>query len=884
MTSRVFVQPMRLLAIAVVLALLSYPLAATAAVTTGSISGTVHRPGGTPAAGVVVDLHQQGTSDEVYYVGSVTTAANGSYRFPSLPPGSYRVGFNPPEDGPNSDLAVEYFENRRTLDDADRISVSGGEGTTIDADLEVGGRVTGTVTKPDGEPLAGALIFSFPGDYGSPANVAVAQPDGTYTLKGLSVGPQRLKFFGPMEVPSPFDESAGDYYPEYWQDKTSRAASNPVDIVAGQTSTGKDAQLRLRGTPVTNLTPPTITGTPEVGETLQGHTGTWSPDGNYMTYRWYVDGVATTNQGDTFNPELSDVGKSITFKVSIWGTEVSATSAAFGPVTSGGPLHNTAKPRLRHAERVGDDPSITPGEWTAYPVERTHQVLADGVAIPGATTSDFDITPDLVGKRLSVRETATVPGRASTSITSDETAPIELGLISLSEAPRIYDAPIVGIPITSTNGRWSLTGYKQVEEFTYQWRSDNAEIAGADQATFTPTAAEAGKTLTVEVTAKREGYASKSSTSQPTDAVAEFGALRADPGHFEIHGTPVVGRELCTTIGDGWAPSDVDLTDQWRADGVPIAGASGRCFTITSAQSGKTLTAERTASFVGYASGSAVSNNSLTVSSSTPFGAPVGLHATNKTMSTIDLGWTKVDGAAKYRIYYGIGTGTRTKVEVGNVTTATLKGLKPGTEYSIDIAALKSSGTRSDYSPRIKVQTTQLAEPTGLEVTGQTPSSLTLAWTKVPGVPKYRIYHGIGTGTRTKTEVGDVSTKTITGLKPGTTYSIDIASLLADGTRSDYSPRISATTTAFLPPTDLASAGVTSSSISVTWTKSPGAVKYRLYYGIGSGSRTKIEVGDVSGLTIKKLKSKTTYTIDVSAFTSSGAQSAYSPRISVKTG
>ena len=76
----------------------------------------------------------------------------------------------------------------------------------------------------------------------------------------------------------------------------------------------------------------------------------------------------------------------------------------------------------------------------------------------------------------------------------------------------------------------------------------------------------------------------------------------------------------------------------------------------------------------------------------------------------------------------------------------------------------------------------------------RTSSSLTLAWTKVPGVPKYRIYHGIGSGTRTKTEVGDVDTVTIKGLQSGKTYSIDIASLLNDGTRSSYSPRITATT------------------------------------------------------------------------------------------
>jgi len=150
-------------------------------------------------------------------------------------------------------------------------------------------------------------------------------------------------------------------------------------------------------------------------------------------------------------------------------------------------------------------------------------------------------------------------------------------------------------------------------------------------------------------------------------------------------------------------------------------------------------------------------------------------------------------------------------------------------------------------------------------------------------VPKYRIYYGIGAGTRTKVEVGDVSTTTIKGLKPGTTYSVDIASLLSDGTRSIYSPRINATTLPFLPPTNLASPGATTSTIDVTWTKVPYAVRYRLYYGIGTGTRTRIEVGDVSGLTIKGLKSKTTYMIDVSAFTSEGTQSSYTKRIPVTT-
>ena len=42
--------------------------------------------------------------------------------------------------------------------------------------------------------------------------------------------------------------------------------------------------------------------------------------------------------------------------------------------------------------------------------------------------------------------------------------------------------------------------------------------------------------------------------------------------------------------------------------------------------------------------------------------------------------------------------------------------------------------------------------------------------------------------------MGSACVAKITGLKPDTTYSIDIASLLSDGTRSAYSPRIGGTT------------------------------------------------------------------------------------------
>ena len=55
-----------------------------------------------------------------------------------------------------------------------------------------------------------------------------------------------------------------------------------------------------------------------------------------------------------------------------------------------------------------------------------------------------------------------------------------------------------------------------------------------------------------------------------------------------IKGTATVGATLTATVGT-WAPTGADLTYQWKASGKVIAGATGKTFTATTAEAGKTL-------------------------------------------------------------------------------------------------------------------------------------------------------------------------------------------------------------------------------------------------------------------------------------------------------
>jgi subtilisin family serine protease len=75
--------------------------------------------------------------------------------------------------------------------------------------------------------------------------------------------------------------------------------------------------------------------------------------------------------------------------------------------------------------------------------------------------------------------------------------------------PTITGTPEVGRTLTAHPGEWDTADLS----FTYQWQADGADIPGATKATYKPVKADAGKTLTVVVTASKEGLPSASATS-----------------------------------------------------------------------------------------------------------------------------------------------------------------------------------------------------------------------------------------------------------------------------------------------------------------------------------------------------------------------------------
>ncbi|WP_448630998.1 hypothetical protein [Cellulomonas soli] len=74
----------------------------------------------------------------------------------------------------------------------------------------------------------------------------------------------------------------------------------------------------------------------------------------------------------------------------------------------------------------------------------------------------------------------------------------------------------VGLPLRAWTPGWGPRGVR----LAYTWSADGAVIAGAESATFVPTAAQQGAALTVRVTGFGAGLVSSSVVSAPTGAVA----------------------------------------------------------------------------------------------------------------------------------------------------------------------------------------------------------------------------------------------------------------------------------------------------------------------------------------------------------------------------
>ena len=202
----------------------------------GSISGTVTDSVSHAAVpGSCLAIYASGGNQD--YAGSRCTDSSGQYTSPGLATGSYKVEFY---DGSGAGHLPQWWNNKPDQASATSISVTLGVNTSaINADLQLGGKITGTVTDAvthAGVPNLCADVYRA-GALGT-IGAGCSDSTGAYTAVGLPTGNYQVVFN---------DYSAAGYLSQWWNNKPDQASATSIPVTQGATTQAIDAALVVGG-------------------------------------------------------------------------------------------------------------------------------------------------------------------------------------------------------------------------------------------------------------------------------------------------------------------------------------------------------------------------------------------------------------------------------------------------------------------------------------------------------------------------------------------------------------------------------------------------------------------------------------------------------------
>ena len=525
------------------------------------------------------------TSSGESWVQNTTTDSEGHYEFTGLWPGAYRISFE------SYEVPLPALSTY--------VDVRGGDHLIgVNAELGAAGVVSGRVTDGDHRAVADATVYFYPSDADSTALFARTDEDGAYAID-VPDGEYALY------IDAPFDGNLAD---EWWDGAATRSAASLVGIF-GSAATNVNADLAaaasISGTiadafgAVADL--PVYAYPADCESAVQSAVVRTEADGSYLlpgllpgSYRVRLGDEATTAYAPRW---LGGTSCATATTVVLGAGEATIDADATIGETLSGKVLGVGGVGLRGVSvqvhpPAGDDPAavLAPAATTtsstgAFSVRGlprgTYQVAFGQTARPGTYIAEWwkDATSAAVSTPVKV-----TAGETPASLTAT------LALTPVTVAtPKITGTAQVGVRLTASAAPTGTT-------YAYRWSANGAAISGATSRTFTPGAAQRGKTITVRVTASRTGYASASKTSAATAAVRTGVLVTATP---RISGTVKVGRKL--SVARGTWTSGTTFTYRWYAGGTAIRGATASTLTLTKAHKGKTITVKVTGKKSGYA-------------------------------------------------------------------------------------------------------------------------------------------------------------------------------------------------------------------------------------------------------------------------------------------
>ncbi len=387
----------------------------------------------------------------------------------------------------------------------------------------------------------------------------------------------------------------------------------------------RDGYNLVTATPNTGATgSPTISGTPQVGQTLALDTSEIA-DADGLThasytwlYQWLRGGSEIRGATDsTYTLGLADAGKAIKVKVSFTddaNNQESRTSAATVAIEPPPNIQPTGAPTINGTPQVrrpltvdtseindanGMEESVFLYQWLAKNSEVTRELA-------GEHSPTYTPSPAEEGFAIMVRVTFTDDRGHDESLTSAATTAVIAADFNTEATglPLINGTPQVGETLTAdTSAIDDVDGLTNVS-YRYQWLGDqsvldantgtyyyiNVDLPGETGSTYTLAPADKGRTFAVKVSFTDDAGYAESLTSRNTVVVAA--KPNSEPtGLPAITGTPQVGQTLTadtSAIDDADGLTNVSYEYRWTARKTVVDENTGTSFPVISVLSGDT--------------------------------------------------------------------------------------------------------------------------------------------------------------------------------------------------------------------------------------------------------------------------------------------------------
>jgi len=256
----------------------------------GVVTGTVTASaGGAPLESVQVTAYREtafGTEER-----TVSTNSFGQYIIGGLREGNWTLYF----DAAFLGYVSEYHDNTRDEFEATPVVVLGGSTSPVDASLDLGGTVTGSVARLSNPaiPIEGVQIQVID-DASGATLTGFSLADGTFEVIGVAPGNYRVQA-----------SAIGNFLGVWWDGANSVTSATLVPVASGQVVDGIDLLMQDAGTITGTVTGPLGEPLASVGVSAQSEDGMeglfalTDENGQYV-----LNGIASKNYLINFAPEF----------------------------------------------------------------------------------------------------------------------------------------------------------------------------------------------------------------------------------------------------------------------------------------------------------------------------------------------------------------------------------------------------------------------------------------------------------------------------------------------------------------------------------------------------------------------------------------------------